>query len=95
MALQPDQVDQIAHLARLSIDERDIPEYTRNLSDILEFVEQLSAVDTTGVEPLAHPLEMTQRLRPDEVTETDQRELFQAVAPATEEGLYLVPRVIE
>jgi len=65
------------------------------LTDILAFVEQLNSVDTTGVEPLAHPLDATQRLRPDEVTETNNRENFQKVAPETESGLYLVPQVIE
>jgi aspartyl-tRNA(Asn)/glutamyl-tRNA(Gln) amidotransferase subunit C len=79
----------------LSIDERDIPDYVDNLSEILAFVEQLGSVDTQGVEPMAHPLDMAQRLRPDEVTEPDQRERFQALAPAAESGLYLVPRVIE
>ncbi len=73
----------------------DIPGYARNLTDILAFVEQLNSVDTTGVEPLAHPLDATQRLRADEVTETNNREHFQKVAPETESGLYLVPQVIE
>jgi len=95
MALDVSDVEKIAHLARLGINAEDIPEYTRNLSDILAFVEQLNAVDTTGVEPLAHPLEATQRLRADEVRESDERENFQSIAPQTESGLYLVPQVIE
>jgi aspartyl-tRNA(Asn)/glutamyl-tRNA(Gln) amidotransferase subunit C len=95
MALDAAEIRKIAHLARLGINAEDIPEYSRNLSDILAFVEQLNAVDTTGVEPLAHPLEATQRLRADEITETDNRENFQKVAPETESGLYLVPQVIE
>ena len=95
MALDASDVEKIAHLARLGIDRADIPEYARNLSDILAFVEQLNAVDTAGVEPLAHPLEATQRLRPDQVSETDERDNFQSVAPQTESGLYLVPKVIE
>ena len=95
MALDAAEIRKIAHLARLGINADDIPEYARNLSDILAFVEQLNAVDTRGVEPLAHPLEATQRLRADEVTETDNRENFQQVAPETESGLYLVPQVIE
>ena len=95
MALDAAEIKKIAHLARLGINAEDIPEYSRNLSDILAFVEQLNAVDTTGVEPLAHPLEATQRLRADEITETDNRENFQQVAPETESGLYLVPQVIE
>lgn len=95
MALEAQQVEKIAHLARLGIDADDAPEYARNLSAILAFVEQLNRVDTTGVEPLAHPLEATQRLRPDVVTEQDEREKFLRNAPLTEAGLYLVPRVIE
>jgi len=95
MSLDAAEIKKIAHLARLGINAEDIPEYSRNLSDILAFVEQLNAVDTTGVEPLAHPLEATQRLRADEVTETDNRDSFQQVAPETEAGLYLVPQVIE
>jgi aspartyl-tRNA(Asn)/glutamyl-tRNA(Gln) amidotransferase subunit C len=95
MALEASQVEKIAHLARLGIETGDAPEYARNLSAILAFVEQLNRVDTTGVEPLAHPLEATQRLRPDVVTEPDEREKFLSNAPLTEAGLYLVPRVIE
>ena len=95
MALDAADVEKIAHLARLGVDAGDIPDYCHSLSDILAFVEQLNAVDTTGVEPLAHPLEATQRLRPDVVTETDNRANFQQVAPHTEAGLFLVPKVIE
>ena len=95
MALDISDVEKIAYLARLGIDAGDVPDYTRNLSDILAFVEQLNSVDTTGVEPLAHPLEATQRLRADAVRETDERENFQDIAPQTGSGLYLVPQVIE
>ncbi len=95
MSLGSAEVAKIAHLARLAIGEADIPAYARNLSSILELVAQMNAVDTTGVEPLAHPLEMAQRLRPDAVSESDQRERFQAIAPSVEAGLYLVPQVIE
>lgn len=95
MALKPDDVKSIAHLARLDIREADIPVYADNLSRIIDFVNQLDAADTDGVEPMAHPLEMSQRLRADEVTETDQRELYQRNAPQVEAGLYLVPKVIE
>ncbi|MBT8121873.1 MAG: Asp-tRNA(Asn)/Glu-tRNA(Gln) amidotransferase subunit GatC [Gammaproteobacteria bacterium] len=95
MALDASDVEKIAHLARLGIDADDVPGYTRNLSDILAFVEQLDAVDTQDIKPLAHPLEATQRLRPDTVTETNDRENFQQVAPQTENGLYLVPKVLE
>ena len=95
MAIGAAEVAQIAHLARLAVEAPQAERYARDLSDILAFVEQLSAVDTDGVGPMAHPLDMAQRLRPDEVTETDQRGRFQAIAPAVEDGLYLVPRVIE
>jgi aspartyl-tRNA(Asn)/glutamyl-tRNA(Gln) amidotransferase subunit C len=95
MVLDAADVEKIAHLARLGINADDIPGYARNLTDILAFVEQLNNVDTTGVEPLAHPLDATQRLRADEVTETNNREHFQRSAPETESGLYLVPQVIE
>ena len=95
MSLDAADVEKIAYLSRLGIDAADVPEYAHNLSDILAFVEQLNTADTAGVEPLAHPLEATQRLRPDTVTETDERENFQQVAPQTEAGLYLVPKVIE
>lgn len=95
MALKTADVEYIAHLARLAIDSEAIPNYVHDLSRILEFVEQMNKVDTTGIEPMAHPLEATQRLRPDEVTETDQREIFQSTAPAVEAGVYLVPKVID
>ncbi|RMG27726.1 MAG: Asp-tRNA(Asn)/Glu-tRNA(Gln) amidotransferase subunit GatC [Gammaproteobacteria bacterium] len=95
MALGPSDVEKIAHLARLAIDPTDVETYARNLSDILAFVDQLESVDTRDVTPMAHPLDMTQRLREDVVTETDRREHFQAIAPAVDKGLYLVPRVIE
>lgn len=95
MSLDSDEVKKIAHLARLEIRGEDTAAYADSLSSILKLVEQMDAVDTEGVTPMAHPLEMGQRLRADEVTETDQREHFQEQAPATENGLYLVPRVIE
>ena len=95
MPLGTAQVAKIAHLARLAIHEEDAPAYARNLSAILELVEQMNAVDTTSVTPMAHPLDMAQRLRADEVSEYDQRQHFQAIAPRVEAGLYLVPKVIE
>ena len=95
MSLEPAEVKKIAQLARLAIAEDDIPGYARELSAILELVEQMNAIDTAGVTPMAHPLDMSQRLREDAVTETDQREHFQRGAPLTEGGLYLVPKVIE
>jgi aspartyl-tRNA(Asn)/glutamyl-tRNA(Gln) amidotransferase subunit C len=95
MALDIAEVEKIAHLARLGIDAADVPGYAHSLSGILAFVEQLNGVDTAGVEPLAHPLDAIQRLRADTVSESNERETFQSVAPQTEDGLYLVPRVIE
>ena len=95
MSLQSDDVKRIAHLARLAIDEKDIPGYAKNLSNILDLVEQMSQVNTDDVSPMAHPLDTHQRLRPDEVTEVNQREHFQQNAPQAEAGLYLVPKVIE
>jgi aspartyl-tRNA(Asn)/glutamyl-tRNA(Gln) amidotransferase subunit C len=95
MSLDRSDVERIAYLARLAIDEQDIPQYTENLSSILQLVDEMQAIDTTGVEPLAHPLDGEQRLRADEVSEMNQREQLQSVAPATEEGLFLVPKVIE
>ncbi len=95
MSLTRSDVEKIAHLARLALREEDIPAYARTLTAILDMVAQMNAVDTRDVTPMAHPLEAVQRLRPDEVTEKDQRERFQAIAPQVEAGLYLVPRVIE
>ncbi len=95
MSLEPREVEKIAHLARLAIREQDVPAYASNLSAILDLVAQMSQVDTQGVMPMAHPLDMPQRLRPDEPTEQDQREQFQSVAPQVDAGLYLVPKVIE
>ena len=95
MSLDSDDVKRIANLARLAIDESDIPGYATNLSNILDLVEQMDAVNTDDVTPMAHPLDAVQRLRPDEVTESDQRDHFQEHAPKTENGLYLVPKVIE
>lgn len=95
MSLDRSDVEKIAHLARLQIAEQDIPQYTENLTNILQLVDQLQAVNTTGVEPMAHPLDAVQRLRADDVTEPDQRAQLQAHAPAVEDGLFLVPRVIE
>ena len=95
MSLDSDDVKAIARLARLRIDEADVPAYATNLSNILDLVEQMNSVDTAGVVPMSHPLDVVQRLREDRVTESDQRDEFQQVAPATQDGLYLVPKVIE
>lgn len=95
MSLTRQDVEKIAHLARLAITEEELASTTERLSTILNLVDQLQAADTQGIEPMAHPLDVTQRLRPDAVTETNQREKYQQIAPATEAGLYLVPKVIE
>jgi len=95
MALDKSEVAKIAHLARLHINESEADEITNRITDILALIDQMQSVDTDAVEPLAHPLDVQQRLRPDVVTETDQREKLQTLAPASEDGLYLVPQVIE
>jgi aspartyl-tRNA(Asn)/glutamyl-tRNA(Gln) amidotransferase subunit C len=95
MSLDRTDVEKIAHLARLTIVEEDIPRYAKELSNILDLVAHMRNVDTVGVEPMAHPFAESQRLRSDAVTESDQRELFQSIAPQIEAGLYLVPKVIE
>jgi aspartyl-tRNA(Asn)/glutamyl-tRNA(Gln) amidotransferase subunit C len=95
MSLTADQIRQVAHLARLELQTEQVEKYARELSNILEMVGQLSASDTGSVQPMAHPLDMSQRLRPDAVTEADRRETFQAHAPKVQAGLYIVPKVIE
>ena len=94
MSIDHAAVQKIAWLARLELTERDVPEYARQLSRIVEFVDQMNQVDTTGTEALAHPLKLSLRLREDAITETDRREAFQAGAPEVAAGLYLVPKVI-
>ncbi len=95
MSLSEGDVKRIAHLARLEIGAGDAPRYAHDLSAILAFVEQMGSIDTAAVAPMAHPLDAVQRLREDAVTEENGREAFQAIAPRVEQGLYLVPRVIE
>lgn len=95
MSLSPAEVEKIAHLARLALEPGQTEGLAQDLSRILDLVEQMNAVDTAGVTPMAHPLEMDQRLRADRVTEEDRRDDFQTIAPQTDAGLYLVPRVIE
>ncbi len=95
MSLGPDDVKNIAHLARLEIDDDKVEEYASSLSSILDMVEQMNAVDTSEIQPMAHPMDVAQRLRADEVLEENQRDAFQKIAPRTEDGLYLVPKVIE
>lgn len=95
MSLSSEQVEKVAKLARLRLENEQIAGYAHELSRILEMVDKLEAARTEDVEPMAHPLDLDARLRADVVTESDQREDFQALAPAVEGGLYLVPRVIE
>jgi aspartyl-tRNA(Asn)/glutamyl-tRNA(Gln) amidotransferase subunit C len=99
MSLSDDQVRRIARLARLDLAAAEVQPVLERLNRILGLIEQMRAVDTAGIEPMAHPLDALlpqgQRLRADQVGEKDQRETFQSVAPATQDGLYLVPKVIE
>lgn len=95
MSLDKDQVRHIAMLARLNLTDDEYAESVEKLSKIVDFVDQLSQADTSGVVPMAHPLDAVQRLRPDVVTETDERDRFQRNAPAVTDGFYLVPKVIE
>nr|WP_284048144.1 Asp-tRNA(Asn)/Glu-tRNA(Gln) amidotransferase subunit GatC [Marinobacter sp. ATCH36] len=95
VTISREDIEKVAVLARIRVDDEQVSALEKDLGNILDLVDQLSAADTDSVEPMAHPLNAVQRLRADEVTETDQREAFQAIAPATENGLYLVPRVIE
>lgn len=96
MSLSPSQIESVAALARLELKADELPAYTASLGRILDMVGQLEKADTTGIEPMAHPLSgQVQRLRADEVTSGNQRELYQRNAPQVEGGLYLVPRVIE
>ena len=95
MVLTTEDVTKIAYLARLGIDQQDIESYAQDLSNMLELMEQMSETGTEGVLPMAHPMDQVQRLRPDKVTEAVNRDNFQMIAPLVEQGLYLVPKVIE
>ena len=95
MSVSRSDIEKIAELARLRLDEDALAEVTQNITSILTLVDQMQAVDTTNIEPMANPQDATQRLRADIVTEPDQRAAFQAIAPAVEAGLYLVPKVID
>ncbi|GAO36806.1 glutamyl-tRNA amidotransferase subunit C [Sulfuricella sp. T08] len=95
MSLNLADVKRIAHLARIAVEEDEMPGYLQQLSNILNLVEEMQAVDTTGIEPMAHAQDVVLRLRNDVATETDRRAAYQAVAPQVEAGLYLVPKVIE
>jgi len=95
MILKNEDVRSIAQLARLQISDSAVEQLTTDLSSILALAEQMKAVDTTNVTPMAHPMDATQRLRDDEVTESNQRDKFQSIAPDVENGFYRVPKVIE
>ena len=95
MSLSNDQVGHIARLARIAVSASELEATRDKINGIFGLIEQMQAVDTSGVEPMSHPQELATRLRPDLVTEADRREAFQKVAPQTEAGLYLVPKVIE
>lgn len=95
MAIEQDEIEKIAELARIRIADEQIGEVAQRLTKILDMVDQLQAADTAEIEPMSNPLDATQLLRADRVTHTDNREAFQAIAPAVEDGLYLVPKVID
>ncbi|MDP1996235.1 MAG: Asp-tRNA(Asn)/Glu-tRNA(Gln) amidotransferase subunit GatC [Gallionella sp.] len=95
MSLSNTDVRKVARLARLAMSETEIEAARAQLSGIFNLIAEMQAVDTTGIEPMSHAQDVSQRLREDKVTETNQREVFQAIAPQTEAGLYLVPQVIE
>ena len=95
MSLTTEQVLRIAGLARIELADGDVEATRAKLNGIFGLIEQMQAVDTRGVEPMSHPQDVAQRLRDDRATETDRRDAFQRIAPQTEAGLYLVPKVIE
>jgi aspartyl-tRNA(Asn)/glutamyl-tRNA(Gln) amidotransferase subunit C len=95
MTLTADEVKKIAYLARLGIEEQHIEGYAKDLSGMLDLMHQMGGIDTKSVLPMAHPMDQAQRLRPDQVTEDNNRDNFQKIAPMVEAGLYLVPKVIE
>ncbi|MEW5787084.1 MAG: Asp-tRNA(Asn)/Glu-tRNA(Gln) amidotransferase subunit GatC [Pseudomonadota bacterium] len=95
MSLSLQDVERIARLARIRVTESEAAGYRDQLNGIFGLIAEMQAVDTAGVEPMSHAQDLAQRLRPDTVTEPDRRSAFQAVAPQVEDGLYLVPKVIE
>ena len=95
MSFTPDDIKKVAHLARLTLTEEEINHYTPQLANIMQLIEQMNQTDTSQTEPLAHPLDVFQRLREDVVTSPNLRDLFQKIAPQVEAGLYLVPKIIE
>lgn len=95
MAVTLNDINKIAYLARLGLSDEEKSRYTDSLNNILGLIDDLQAVNTQGIEPLAHAVDVTQPLRPDVVTESNQRDNYQQIAPAVQDGLYLVPKVIE
>ncbi|HXZ93201.1 MAG TPA: Asp-tRNA(Asn)/Glu-tRNA(Gln) amidotransferase subunit GatC [Burkholderiales bacterium] len=95
MSLSQDQIERLARLARIALDPAESQAVAARLNRVLALIDELRAVDTSGIEPMSHALDVVQRTRADSVTETDQHERFQAIAPAVDRGLYLVPKVIE
>jgi aspartyl-tRNA(Asn)/glutamyl-tRNA(Gln) amidotransferase subunit C len=95
MSLSDDQIRRIARLARIAVRPEELAAVAERLNRVLGLIDQMRAIDTTGIEPMSHALDVVQRLRSDEVTEPDRREAYQSAAPAVEGGLYLVPKVIE
>ncbi|MPS47642.1 Asp-tRNA(Asn)/Glu-tRNA(Gln) amidotransferase subunit GatC [Methylobacillus sp.] len=95
MSLNTHDVKRIAHLARIAVSEEEAEATLVKLSGILGLIEEMQAIDTSGIVPMSHSQDVTQRLREDVVTESNQRDLLQSIAPAVENGLYLVPKVIE
>ena len=95
MSLNQEDIRKIAKLARLSVSEQEAQSAQTQLNGIFGLIAEMQAVDTAGIEPMSHAQDVTQRLRADRVTESDQRALFQSIAPQVEQGLYLVPKVIE
>jgi aspartyl-tRNA(Asn)/glutamyl-tRNA(Gln) amidotransferase subunit C len=88
-------INELAHLARININQEMVDDVAKSITSILDLVDQLQAADTEGVEPMSHPMDAVQRLRADTVTESNQRESLQAIAPAVENGLFLVPKVLD
>ena len=95
MSIDSKEIEKVAVLSRLKFDQEQLSEVTERLTSVLDFIDQLHQADTQGIQPMAHPMDAVQRLRADKVTETNQRDKYQKVAPSTENGLYLVPKVIE
>ncbi|MCS5586991.1 MAG: Asp-tRNA(Asn)/Glu-tRNA(Gln) amidotransferase subunit GatC [Porticoccaceae bacterium] len=95
MSIERQAIENLATLARIAIDDNRIKEISQQLGSVLDLVDQLQAADTSGLDNVANPTQESQRLREDKVSETDQREAFQAIAPDTEGGLFLVPKVID